>query len=64
MAQRYFENALNWNFQDVWRWDAESHRPALRTVGVAASFMAGPPADSSGPCEDLLEQQCRANIWL
>lgn len=61
--QRYFENTLGWDFDNIWYWDDKEDRPALRSVGVgSAPKAAAQPAN--GPTTDLLTQQIRANLWL
>lgn len=69
VAPRFFENILNWDFENVWRWDDAENRPALRHVGVNAQ----PPALGEGNCtvisigkemEDLLARQVKSNVWL
>lgn len=61
--QRFFENNLGWNFDDVWRWDATSNQPALRHVGVNAWTGNRATAQAQGMV-DLLRQQTQRNIWL
>jgi len=66
--QRYFENTLGWNFDNVWMWDHEKDHPVLRQVGVRADTNSITAADNAASAQantaDLLTQQIRANIWL
>lgn len=62
--QRYFENTMGWDFEDVWFWNDAENRPELQYVGVGS---AQPQAKSQNPqegMEDLLGVELRENIWL
>lgn len=62
--QRYFENNMGWDFDNVWVWNDAGNRPELQYVGVGA---AQPQAKSQNPqegMEDLLGVELRENIWL
>lgn len=70
-TQRFFENTLGWDFENVWCWDDANNQPALRHAGVGArpaglqaavASLAAPADDTS--MADLLTQQVQANIWL
>ena len=64
--QRYFENNMGWDFEDVWVWNDAENRPELRYVGVnAAKPQAKPqPQNPQEGMGDLLGIQLRSNIWL
>ena len=67
--QRYFENTMGWDFDNIWCWDDQENRPALRSVGVGSRLESSVPAQPQPqapdvPTTDLLTQQIRANIWL
>ncbi len=71
VTQRFFENTLGWDFENIWCWDDANNQPALRHAGVgarpaglqaAAAPLAAPAADTG--MADLLTQQVKANIWL
>jgi MoxR-like ATPase len=61
--QRYFENALDWDFDTVWQWDDVNDRPALRSVGLGAISQQAKPAAQEANMTDLLTQQMCSNIW-
>ena len=70
-TQRFFENTLGWDFENIWCWDDANNQPALRHAGVGArpeglqaavAPLAAPAADAG--MADLLTQQVKANIWL
>lgn len=69
MTQRFFENVLGWDFENVWYWNEEDKCPALRHLGVnsnpadkeeGAQFISG----NTDKSENYLEQQFLRNIWL
>ena len=69
VTQRFFEDTLEWDFENVWYWDEENKRPALRHLGVnsnpadkeeGAQFISGNAEKS----ENYLKQQFLRNIWL
>lgn len=70
-TQRFFENTLGWDFENVWYWDYANNQPALRHAGVgarpaglqAAAAPLAAPADDTDMA-DLLTQQVKSNIWL
>ncbi|WP_338416712.1 AAA family ATPase [uncultured Sphaerotilus sp.] len=65
-TQRFFEHTLDWDFDQVWIWDDQNDRPALRQAGIDAiptSTGASASAKASSTV-DLLTQQFKANIWL
>ncbi|VUZ28681.1 ATPase RavA [uncultured Comamonas sp.] len=70
-TQRFFENTLGWDFENIWYWDDANNQPALRHAGVgarpaglqAAVAPLAAPADDTDMA-DLLTQQVKANIWL
>lgn len=70
-TQRFFENTLDWDFENVWCWDNANNQPALRHAGVgarpaglqAAAAPLAAPADDTDMA-DLLTQQVKSNIWL
>ena len=71
VTQRFFENTLGWDFENIWYWDDANNQPALRHAGVGArpaglqaavASLAAPADDTS--MADLLTQQVQANIWL
>lgn len=62
-TQYYFENNLDWNFENIWQWDDQNNQPQLRVVGTAAAVRQNEDAKSSD-MGDLLTQQLVANIWL
>lgn len=70
-TQRFFENTLGWDFENVWCWDDANNQPALRHAGVgarpaglqAAAAPLAAPADDTDMA-DLLTQQVKVNIWL
>ncbi|MBS7349762.1 MAG: hypothetical protein KIG95_06350, partial [Comamonas sp.] len=70
-TQRFFENTLDWDFENVWCWNNANNQPALRHAGVgarpaslqaAAAPLAAPASDTD--MADLLPQQVKSNIWL
>jgi len=63
--QRYFQNTLDWDFDNIWTWNSKEDRPALRSVGAgAATSQQIKPAEQQANMADLLTQQINANIWL
>lgn len=66
-TQRYFEHTLGWDFQDVWRWDAQENRPALRAVGVAAARSGADLArrrDQAAQAQAQFTEAIRSHLWL
>ena len=68
-TQRFFENTLGWDFENVWCWDDANNQPALRHAGVGArpaglqAAVASLAAPDAG-IADLLTQQVQSNLWL
>ena len=62
--QRYFENNMGWDFEDVWFWNDAENRPELRYVGVGAVQPQAKPQNPQEGMEDLLGVELRENIWL
>ena len=63
--QRYFENTLGWDFDNVWQWDTQKDHPVLRSVGASAKTATpAKPTAATADTVDLLSQQLHANIWL
>lgn len=58
-TQRYFEHTLGWDFQQVWRWDAQENRPALIAVGVGASRH-----EQAAKAQAQLAEAIRSHLWL
>lgn len=65
-TQHYFENTLNWDFENTWQWNNAENRPELQSVGVGAVVdgFKSSLSNSNDKTDDLLTQQIRANIWL
>ncbi len=66
--QRYFENTMGWDFDNVWVWNDAKNHPELRYVGVGA-VQPQPkpklkPQNTQRGMEDLLGVELRSNIWL
>ncbi len=63
--QRYFQNTLDWDFDNIWIWNNKEDRPELRSVGAGAAISQQvKPAAQQTNMMELLTQQMRANIWL
>ena len=64
--QRYFENNMGWDFDNIWVWNDAKNRPELQYVGAnAAKPQAKPqPRNPQEGMEDLLGVELRENIWL
>jgi MoxR-like ATPase len=62
--QRYFENNMGWDFDNVWVWNDAENRPELRYVGVGAVQPQAKPQNPQEGMEDLLGVELRENIWL
>lgn len=60
--QRYFEQTLGWDFENVWQWDDTNNHPVLCHEKVITRYGQG-NASQSGSI-DMLTQQIKANIWL
>jgi MoxR-like ATPase len=58
-TQRYFEEHLGWDFDNVWQWNAERNEPELRRVGVGAA----PAKAAAVEMSDSLSQQLAANLF-
>lgn len=65
-TQRYIENNLEWDFENVWIWNNDTNEPNLRSVGVGATVQPTQQTatDPKANTVDLLTHQIRANIWL
>ena len=65
-TQHYFENTLNWDFENTWQWNNAENRPELQSVGVGAVVegFKSSLSNSNDKTDDLLTQQIRANMWL
>lgn len=64
--QRFFEISLGWDFCQIWVWDDQENRPALRHVGAGETSRATINSFSSEQRSsvDLLIHQVKANMWL
>jgi MoxR-like ATPase len=62
--QRYFENTMGWDFDNVWVWNDAENRPELRYVGVGSAQPQAKPQNPQEGMEDLLGVELRENIWL
>ena len=69
VTQRFFENTLGWDFENIWYWDDANNQPALRHAGVGArpaglQASVAPLAAPDAGMADLLTQQVQSNLWL
>ena len=67
--QYYFEHDLNWDFNQVWHWDAEANLPVLRHVGLPSkdeveTSQPDPLASVQAEPENLLAKLIHNNLWL
>lgn len=68
-TQRFFENTLGWDFENIWCWDDANNQPALRHAGVGArpaglQASVTPLTAPDAGMADLLTQQVQSNLWL
>ena len=68
-TQRFFENTLGWDFENIWYWDDANNQPALRHAGVGArpaglQASVTPLTAPDAGMADLLTQQVQSNLWL
>ena len=62
LTQFYFENTLEWDFDNVWKWDNKSKKPTLRQNINAIQAKQNITDDPNQ--KSLLQQQLENNIWL
>lgn len=65
--QYYFENHLNWDFDNIWTWSDDKNEPELNTniaISSQPQDLTAKDHTSKSPKTFLLEQQFKANIWL
>lgn len=67
-TQRYFENKMGWDFENIWYWHEQNNRPELRSAGLSSVKITSTTSSQNIPEDqltvDLLTRQIRANIWL
>ena len=59
--QKYFEENLGWDFNNIWQWDIKKDIPVLRPF---EEDKVTKQTDLKGSKESLIHQQLKANIWL
>ena len=59
--QKYFEENLGWDFNNIWQWDIKKDIPVLRPF---EEDKVTKQTDLKGSKESLIHQQLQANIWL
>ena len=62
LTQFYFENTLEWDFDNVWKWDNKSKKPTLHQNINAIQAKQNITDDPNQ--KSLLQQQLENNIWL
>jgi len=63
-AQPYFDNAMHWDFETVWQWDAANSRPFLRMPASGSAGLPDRPLPSFFGASGTLAAQMHANIWV
>ena len=59
--QKYFEDHLGWDFENIWQWDTPKDHPTLRPL-IADKTTKQPELKANKI--SLITQQLQANIWL
>lgn len=59
--QKYFEDHLGWDFENIWQWDTPKDHPTLRPL-IADKTTKQPELKANEV--SLIQQQLQANIWL
>ncbi|MCL5768732.1 AAA family ATPase [Acinetobacter sp. ANC5681] len=59
--QKYFEDHLGWDFENIWQWDTQKDHPTLRPL-IADKTTKQPELKANEVF--LIQQQLQANIWL
>ena len=59
--QKYFEDHLGWDFENIWQWDTQKDHPTLRPL-IADKTTKQPELKANEV--SLIQQQLQANIWL
>ncbi|MEQ1311745.1 AAA family ATPase [Acinetobacter sp. XH1639] len=59
--QKYFEDHLGWDFENIWQWDTQKDHPTLRPL-IADKTTKQPELKANKI--SLITQQLQANIWL
>lgn len=59
--QKYFEDHLGWDFENIWQWDTQKDHPTLRPL-IAEKTTKQPELKANEV--SLIMQQLQTNIWL
>jgi MoxR-like ATPase len=62
LSQNFFDR-LDWDFEEVWIWDADKNRPLLRMKTDISNFNED-ETETNKPTKDELIMQIKENIWL